>query len=255
MAMLLERARLCAAGGRGTPDPVAGDGQLLLRVLACGVCRTDLHIADGDLARPKLPLVLGHEIVGEVVGLGAGRRRVCRRPACRRALARLDVRRVRPPPRRPRENLCDRARFTGYDIDGGSPSARSPMRHCFAPPPGPDGRVAAWLCAGLIGYRSLQARRRRRAPPGHLAGFGAAAHVSRRSRWRRAARFYAFTRDGDTAARDSRAHARRGGPGCRRLPPVALDAALIFAPVGALVPAALSATAKGAAAWSAAAST
>ena len=244
-AMLLERAGAPLVAAE-LPAPVAGEGQLLLRVLACGVCRTDLHIADGDLARPKLPLVLGHEIVGEVVGLGRGTdgfavgQRVgvpwlgwtC--GACDHCRA-------------GRENLCDRARFTGYDIDGGfAEFTVADARYCFALPPGSSAESAApWLCAGLIGYRSLKLAGDGVQRLG-IYGFGAAAHVLAQVAVAQGREVYAFTRDGDTAAQDfaRTLGAVWAGPSSAA-PPVALDAALIFAPVGALVPAALSATVKG----------
>ncbi len=206
-AMVLERVgealRLAEIG-----DPVAGPGQVLLRVHACGVCRTDLHVVDGELPDPKLPLVLGHQIVGTVIGLGesAGRFRVGDRVGvpwlgwtdgtCRYC-------------RSGRENLCDGARFTGYQIDGGyAELAAADERFCFPIPAGyPDLQAAPLLCAGLIGFRAL-----RLAGPPETAvrlgfyGFGAAAHV---------------------------------------LIQVARHEALIFAPAGELVPAALRAVAKG----------
>jgi len=157
-------------------DPRPGDNEVLIRVHACGVCRTDLHIVDGELTRPKLPLVPGHEIVGEVVGLG---------PAVTRHTL---GQRVGVPwlgwtcgecryCRSGRENLCERARFTGYDIDGGyAELCVADQRYCFALPAGPsDQAVAPWLCAGLIGYRSLKLAGA--AQRLGIYGFGAAAHV------------------------------------------------------------------------------
>jgi propanol-preferring alcohol dehydrogenase len=243
--MLFERvgAPLVAAE---LADPRPGAHQVLVRVHACGVCRTDLHIVDGELARPKLPLVLGHEIVGEVAALGS-------------AVDRFAVGdRVGVPWLgwtcgqcafccSGRENLCDRARFTGYDIDGGyAELTLADQRYCFALPAGPTAQAAApWLCAGLIGYRSLRlAGECRRLG---IYGFGAAAHLVAQVAAAEGREVYAFTRDGDDAAQ---AFARSlgtvwAGPSSA-LPPAELDAALIFAPVGALVPAALRATAKGA---------
>lgn len=234
--MLLERPREPLRPAE-LPDPVPRPGQLLLRVLACGVCRTDLHVVDGELPRPKLPLVPGHQIVGEVLEGGAGRVGVpwlawtcgvCR--YCREGA----------------ENLCDRARFTGYDVDGGfAELAVADERFCFAlPDEYEDVQAAPLLCAGLIGYRSLRA-----AGDGErlgLYGFGAAAHiVCQVARWE-GRRVFALTRPGDDEAQ---AFARALGvewagptePG----PPVELDAAIIFAPAGELVPAALQAVRKG----------
>jgi len=228
------------------PDPQPEDCEVLIRVHACGVCRTDLHIVDGELAQPKLPLVPGHEIVGEVVDLGAAVDRF-------RLGDRIGV------PwlgwtcgecgycRSGRENLCDRARFTGYHIDGGyAELALADQRYCFALPPGPSDQDAApWLCAGLIGYRALKLAGT--APRLGIYGFGAAAHLVAQVAIAEGREVYAFTRDGDTAAQDFARSlgAIWAGPSSA-LPPQPLDAALIFAPAGALVPAALRATAKGA---------
>jgi propanol-preferring alcohol dehydrogenase len=215
------------------PRPEPAPGQVLLRVRACGVCRTDLHVVDGELPRPALPLVPGHQIVGET---GDGRRLgvpwlgwTC--GACRYCTT-------------GRENLCDRARFTGYDLDGGYAEwVVADERYCFPLPDGyGDLDVAPLLCAGLIGYRAL-----RLAGDGErigLYGFGASAHiVAQVARWQ-GRRVFAFTREGDEAAQ---AFARTLGAewaGSGR-PPEELDAAIIFAPAGELVPAALAAVAKG----------
>jgi len=230
---------------REVPRPEPGPGQVLLRVRACGVCRTDLHVACGELPDPKLPLVLGHEVVGEVAALGpgAGRFRIGDRAGvpwlgwtcgvceyCRSG----------------RENLCDRPRFTGYHLDGGyAEYAVADERYCLALPPEYDDLHAApLLCAGLIGYRSLVA-----AGPGErlgLYGFGAAAHIVLQLARHEGRRVFAFTREGDEEAqrfaRDLGAEwaGHSGGP-----PPELLDAAIIFAPVGSLVPAALKAVRKG----------
>ena len=226
-----------------TPRPDAHE--VLIEVRACAVCRTDLHIVDGELPRPKLPLILGHEIVGVVAGLGE-------------KVARIKLGdRVGVPwlgwtcgvcefCRTGRENLCDKARFTGYDIDGGfAQFTVADERFCFPLPAlYADVEAAPLLCAGLIGYRSLRlAGEGRRLG---IYGFGAAAHivaqVARHLGWE----IYAFTRPGDVAAE---AFARECGAawtgGSLTPPPEPLDAALIFAPVGALVPAALHALAKG----------
>jgi propanol-preferring alcohol dehydrogenase len=213
--------------------PAPGNGQLLLRVRACGVCRTDLHIVDGELDRPKLPLVPGHQIVGEAddgrrlgvpwLGWTDGDCRYCTSG---------------------RENLCDGARFTGYDIDGGYAEwVVADERYCFPLPDGLDDlQVAPLLCAGLIGYRSL--RLAGDAARLGLYGFGAAAHIVAQVAVHEGRRVYAFTRDGDVEAQ---AFARElgaewAGSGA---PPEELDAAIIFAPAGDLIPAALRAVAKG----------
>ncbi len=213
------------------PEP--GPGRLLLRVLACGVCRTDLHVVDGELSFPKLPLILGHQIVGIA---DDGRRLgvpwlgwTC--GTCSYCLA-------------GKENLCDRARFTGYDIDGGYAEwAVADERYCFPVPDHvPDSELAPLLCAGLIGYRSL--RLAGDAERLGLYGFGSAAHiVAQLARWE-GRRIFAVTREGDEAAqsfaRSLGAEWAGAGP-----PPEELDAAIIFAPAGELVPSALRAVAKG----------
>jgi propanol-preferring alcohol dehydrogenase len=213
--------------------PASGEGRLLLRIRACGVCRTDLHVVDGELEHPKLPLVPGHQIVGETeegrrlgvpwLGWTCGTCRFCTSG---------------------RENLCDRARFTGYDLDGGYAEwTVADERFCFPIPDGfGDLDAAPLLCAGLIGYRSL-----RLAGDGErlgLYGFGAAAHIVAQVARAESRRVFAVTREGDDAAQ---AFARSlgaewAGAGA---PPEELDAAIIFAPAGELVPAALAAVAKG----------
>jgi len=227
------------------PDPEPGSGQLAIDVGACGVCRTDLHVVDGDLTDPELPLVLGHEIVGRVaaVGEGASGFEVGDRVGvpwlgwtcgdCRYCES-------------GRENLCDRARFTGYQIDGGyAEKTVADHRFCF-PIAGDrdDAEVAPLLCAGLIGYRTL-----RMAGEGErlgLYGFGAAAHLVAQVIRHQGRKFYAFTRPGDD---EGQAFARRLGAewagGSDQDPPDKLDAALIFAPVGELVPKALRDLVKG----------
>jgi propanol-preferring alcohol dehydrogenase len=218
---------------------------VLLRVRACGICRTDLHVADGELPRPKLPLVLGHEIVGEVVstGEGAGRFAAGERVGvpwlgwtcgeCRYCRA-------------GRENLCDRARFTGYQVDGGyAEYTVADARFCFPLPPSyADAEAAPLLCAGLIGHRALRAAGD--AERLGLYGFGAAAHIVAQVAGGEGRRVFAFTRPGDE---EGQAFARElGAPwaGSSEEPtPEPLDAAIIFAPVGALVPAALRAVTKG----------
>jgi propanol-preferring alcohol dehydrogenase len=224
------------------PDPEPGPGQALLRVLACGVCRTDLHVVDGELTRPKLPLVVGHEIVGEVVS-SAGRFARGDRVGvpwlgwtcgeCAYCLA-------------GRENLCDRARFTGYDLDGGyAELCVADERFCFAVPAYfPDRQAAPLLCAGLIGYRSL--RLAGDGAPVGLYGFGAAAHIVCQVALHQGREVYALTRPGDD---DAQAFARSLGAtwagDTATRPPVELDAAILFAPAGELVPVALGHVRKG----------
>jgi propanol-preferring alcohol dehydrogenase len=227
------------------PEPRPGPQQLLIAVRACAVCRTDLHVFDGELPDPKLPLVLGHEIIGTIVEKGA--------EVDRFALGD----RVGVPwlgwtcgacayCRSGRENLCDHARFTGYQIDGGYAELTvADQRYCFAIDPHyGDVEAAPLMCAGLIGYRTL-----RMADDARLVGiygFGAAAHIIAQVIRYQGRRLFAFTRPGDQAAQ---AFARRLGAewagDSTMMPPEPLDAALIFAPLGALVPAALAATKKG----------
>jgi alcohol dehydrogenase, propanol-preferring len=219
------------------PDPVAGTGELLLRVSACGVCRTDLHLRDGEIAAGHLPLVLGHQIVATVEG---GDRRVgvpwlawacgeC--PYCRSG----------------RENLCPRARFTGRDVDGGfAEMTVADERFCLPLPDGMDDlAVAPLLCGGLIGLRAL-----RLAGDGvrlGLYGFGAAAHIVCQVAVHEGRRVFAFTRAGDAAAQRLARSLGAEWAGDAMAPgPEPLDAAIIFAPAGALVPAALRASAPGA---------
>lgn len=227
------------------PMPEPSPRQLRLRVLACGVCRTDLHILDGELTNPKLPLVLGHEIVGRIDAVGSevedfaiGDRvgvpwlgftdGTC--PYCRNG----------------QENLCDNACFTGYQIDGGYAShAVADARYCFhLPNTYSDAEAAPLLCAGLIGYRSLKMTGD--AARLGIYGFGAAAHIVGQMARYQGRQVFAFTRAGDTRAQ---AFARELGAvwagGSGETPPEELDAAIIFAPVGALVPAALKASRKG----------
>jgi propanol-preferring alcohol dehydrogenase len=216
--------------------PAAGPGELLLEVRACGVCRTDLHLIDGEVGIAEPPRVLGHQIVGEVVGEGrrvgvpwlgwtCGECEYCRSG---------------------RENLCPRARFTGCDIDGGfAEYAVADERYCFPIPDSyPDEQAAPLLCAGLIGYRSLRmcgdARRI------GFYGFGAAAHILTQVAIAEGREVYAFTRAGDERGqRFARDLGAVWAGGSEDAPPESLDAAIIFAPVGALVPAALSAVAPG----------
>jgi propanol-preferring alcohol dehydrogenase len=222
-----------------------GPGQLLLRVHACGVCRTDLHVFDGELPQPKLPLVLGHEIVGTVVEIGAGVERFS--PGDRIGVPWLgwtcgECRFCRSG----QENLCDRARFTGYQIDGGyAEFTLADARYCFSLPASySDVKAAPLLCAGLIGYRSFRAAGE--AERLGLFGFGAAAHLIAQVAVDQGRTVFAFTRPGD---HEGQAFARELGAvwagASDELPPEPLDAAIIFAPVGSLVPAALSAVRKG----------
>ena len=225
------------------PEP--GAGQVRVRVEACGVCRTDLHVLDGELREPKLPLVLGHQVVGVVdaVGTGVTHPRRGERVGipwlgwtcgeCRYC-------------RSGRENLCDRARFTGYQLDGGyAEAAVADARFCFPLPEDyPSLQAAPLLCAGLIGYRAL-----RLAGEGErlgVYGFGAAAHViTQVARWQ-GRRVFAFTRGGDAAGQEfARSLGAEWAGAAEEPPPEELDAALIFAPAGELVPTALRALAKG----------
>jgi propanol-preferring alcohol dehydrogenase len=227
------------------PRPVPGPEQVLVRVRACGVCRTDLHVTDGELTEPKLPLVLGHEIVGTVAGKGERVERfaegdrvgvpwlgwtcgVC--PYCLSG----------------RENLCPRARFTGYQIDGGyAEYTVADQRYVFPLPAGyGDAEAAPLLCAGLIGYRSLvlagDARRV------GLYGFGAAAHLVAQVARYQGRQVYAFTKPGDAAGQQfARDLGAVWAGGSDELPPEELNAALLFAPVGSLVPQALRAVGRG----------
>jgi alcohol dehydrogenase, propanol-preferring len=225
--------------------PAPGPGEVLVEIGACGVCRTDLHVVDGELPNPKLPIIPGHEIVGRIAALGRGvgdfalgtrvgvpwlgaTCGVC--PYCRSG----------------RENLCDRPLFTGYTRDGGfATHIVADARYCFAlPQAGEDAALAPWMCAGLIGWRSY-----RIAGEGKnlgIYGFGAAAHlIAQVAAWQ-GRTIFAFTRAGDAAAqRFARELGAAWASGSEETPPEALDAAIIFAPVGALVPAALRAVKKG----------
>ncbi len=230
---------------RRLPVPAPGVGEVLVEIAACGVCRTDLHIVDGDLPKTRQPIVPGHEIVGRVAALGPGvdglaiGDRVgvpwlgatcgtC--PACRRGA----------------ENLCEDAHFTGYLLDGGYAGytvARA--RYCFPlPGDGDDAEAAPLLCAGLIGYRSLE----KAGPAASLGlyGFGAAAHIVVQVARHRGQRVHAFTRPGDREGQEfARALGAAWAGGSDTAPPEPLDAAIIFAPVGALVPRALAAVRPG----------
>jgi alcohol dehydrogenase, propanol-preferring len=245
-AMVLDAPRTPLREAR-IDDPDPGPGQVMGRVGVCGVCRTDLHVVDGELPDPKLPLIPGHQVVAEVVARGEGTERfgdgdrigvpwlgwacgVCR--YCRSG----------------RENLCDRARFTGYRLDGGyAELIVADERFCVALPGGyPDLEAAPLLCAGLIGYRAL--RMTGDAERLGLYGFGASAHIVCQVALHEGRRVFAFTRPGDA---ETQAFARELGAewagDSGEAPPEELDGAIIFAPVGGLVLEALRATAKGAA--------
>jgi propanol-preferring alcohol dehydrogenase len=244
-AMVLDRQREPLRPAE-LPDPEPGRGQVLISVAACGVCRTDLHIVDGDLAEPKLPLVLGHQIVGTVIGAGEGAERFAAGSRvgvpwlgwtcgeCRYCTSE-------------RENLCERARFTGYDIDGGyAELAVADQRYCFPVPDGyPDEQAAPLLCAGLIGYRAL--RLVGDAERVGFYGFGASAHILCQVAVDQGRRVFVFTREGDT---EGQGFARRLGAewagASTESPPEELDGAIVFAPVGPLMTAALRVSARGA---------
>ena len=227
------------------PVPQPQPEQVLLKVHVCGVCRTDLHIIDGELAKPKLPLILGHQIVGTVIETGnkatkfpLGTRvgvpwlgHTCN--CCRYCLA-------------DQENLCDRALFTGYDLNGGyAEYAVADENFCFPIPEGyPDLQAAPLLCAGLIGYRSY--RMTKDAERIGFYGFGAAAHILIQVAKYQGKQVYAFTRSGDSQGQQFALNLGAVWAGdSEEFPPDILDAAIIFAPVGKLVPAALKAVAKG----------
>ena len=226
-------------------EPRPGPGQVRLGVHACGVCRTDLHIVDGELNEPKLPLVLGHQIVATVVecGAGAGRFEVGQRVGvpwlgwtcgecgfCTSG----------------RENLCKRARFTGYTLDGGyAEETTADERFCFPVPDGyPNEQAAPLLCAGLIGYRALKLAGD--AERIGMYGFGAAAHIICQVACWQGRRVFAFTRPGDEGTQSfARSLGAEWAGDSTQLPPEPLDAAIIFAPAGELVPVALAATGRG----------
>ncbi|HOV47547.1 MAG TPA: zinc-dependent alcohol dehydrogenase family protein [Anaerolineae bacterium] len=227
------------------PVPRPAGGQVLMRVRACGVCRTDLHVFDGDLPHPKLPLILGHEIVGEVVAVGAGVTGF--EPGTRVGVPWLGYtdgtcRFCR----QGQENLCEAARFTGYTLDGGyAEYAVADARYTFPLGEGDPAEQAPLLCAGLIGYRAYRLAGENARRIG-LYGFGAAAHILAQLAVTQGREVYAFTRPGDSA---TQAFARQLGAvwagDSDVLPPEPLDAAILFAPVGALVPLALQAVIKG----------
>lgn len=242
-ALLLERPGAPLRAAR-LPDPVAGPGQLVLRVRACGICRTDLHVADGELPHPKLPLVLGHEIVATVEDPPPDSRY---RPGDRVGVPWLGwTCGVCSYCRAGRENLCPNARFTGYQLDGGyAEYTVAEERYCLPIPPRyGDAEAAPLLCAGLIGHRALVAA----GDPARLGlyGYGAAAHLVAQVARHEGRRVFAFTREGDDEGQRFARElgAEWAGPSSSA-PPERLDAAILFAPVGALVPAALAAVAPG----------
>jgi alcohol dehydrogenase, propanol-preferring len=243
-AMLFESAGAPLAW-TDVPDPQPGAHQLLLRVRACGVCRTDLHLIDGELPGAKRPVIPGHEIVGDVIGVGHAARGFALGQRvgvpwlggtcgnCSYCAA-------------SRENLCDAARFTGCHLDGGyAELALADARYCVALPVDANAvELAPLLCAGLIGHRALKL-----AGPAHrlgIYGFGAAAHIVAQVALAQRREVYAFTREGDLQAQAfALSLGARWAGASTQMPPQLLDAALLFAPAGELVPAALRATAKG----------
>jgi propanol-preferring alcohol dehydrogenase len=225
--------------------PVAKAGQLRLKVSCCGVCRTDLHVVDGELAEPKLPLIPGHQIVGAVteLGDGVGGFRLGDKvgvPWLGGSCGQCEF------CRRGQENLCDQARYTGYQLDGGfAEYCSADARFCFPIPAGyPDLHAAPLLCAGLIGYRSY--RMAGDAQRLGFYGFGAAAHIIIQVARFHGREVYAFSKPGDTAAQEfARSWGAAWAGGSDEAPPRPLDAAIIFAPAGELVPAALRAVRRG----------
>jgi alcohol dehydrogenase, propanol-preferring len=244
-AMVMEKAKI-PLQEKEIPTPQPSDDQILIKVNACGVCRTDLHILDGELTQPRLPLVLGHQIAGEVVGVGKNVSRFVPGDrvgvpwlgytdgTCRYCQA-------------GQENLCEHAKFTGYDINGGyAEYTVADQRFCFPlPTTFSDIEAAPLLCAGLIGYRAYRLAGDHVQKIG-LYGFGSAAHIIIQVAVFQGKQVYAFTVPGDT---EKQAFARQLGAywagGSDAIPPEALDAAILFAPVGALVPAALRAVRPG----------
>jgi len=244
-AMVLEAPRQLLRAMQ-LPIPQPGPGQLLMRVQACGVCRTDLHILDGELTHPKLPLILGHQIVGTVVQVGGDVQKYKAGDrigvpwlgytdgTCRYCL-------------KDQENLCNHARFTGYDIDGGfAEYSVADQRFCFRLPEAySDAEAAPLLCAGLIGYRTYRLAGENIQRLG-IYGFGAAAHIIAQVAVHQGKKVFAFTKAGDVQAQEFALRLGAVWAGSSdELPPEELDAALIFAPVGPLMVAALKATAKG----------
>ncbi|WP_420346743.1 zinc-dependent alcohol dehydrogenase family protein [Pelagibius sp.] len=244
-AMVLRHEAAGALEAADLPLPEPGPGQIRLKVSACGVCRTDLHVVDGELPDPKLPIVPGHEIVGAVEALGAG-------------VERFEVgQRVGVPwlgfscgtcgyCTTGRENLCGEARYTGYQIDGGyAEHCLADARYAFALPEGySDSEAAPLLCAGLIGHRAY--RMAGEAKRLGVYGFGAAAHIMIQVALWEGREVFAFTRPGDEEAQGfARGLGAAWAGASGEAPPEELDAAILFAPVGALVPEALRRTARG----------
>ena len=243
-AMVLEAARRPLVL-RDVPEPMPGPGQLRIRILACAVCRTDLHVVDGELPDPKLPLIIGHEIVGEVEKIGAG-------------VVGFELgQRIGIPwlgwicgkckfCRSGRENLCEKARFTGYTIDGGyAEMAVADARYCFPIPNSYDDVAAApLLCAGLIGFRSL--RKAGEATRIGIYGFGAAAHIIAQVARHQNRKIFAFTRPGDSQAQKfALTMGADWAGGSDEEPPEKVETAIIFAPAGELVPIALHSLERG----------
>ena len=243
-AMVLEQQR-SPLQPRELPQPSASSGELLLRVTACGICRTDLHVVDGDLTEPKLPLIPGHQIVGEIEAIGAG------------VEGFEKGQRVGVPwlggscgdcwyCSHGKENLCDQARYTGYQINGGfAEYTVADASYCFTIPAAySDQQAAPLLCAGLIGYRAY--RLVDNCQTIGLYGFGAAAHILIQVARHQGREIYAFTREGDIEAQEfALGLGAKWAGDSKQDSPVPLDGAIIFAPAGELVPQALRAVRKG----------
>jgi alcohol dehydrogenase, propanol-preferring len=251
-AMVLEKPKTPLVF-REIPQPKPGNGQLLIRVSVCAVCRTDLHIVDGELPNPKLPLILGHQIVGKVEQIGEAVSKIENRKSKFSVGDRVGIPWLGwtdgdcPYCRSNRENLCDNAKFTGYNIDGGyAEFTVVDARYCFhLPNEYADADVAPLLCAGMLGYRSY--RKTGDAKRLGIYGFGNAAHLIAQVALYEKKEIYAFTRLGDVAGqKEARELGALWAGGSDEASPEKLDAAIIFAPVGALVPAALKNLAKGA---------
>src|SRR5437588_2859149 len=251
-AMVLDKAKQ-PLQARDVPKPKPGRGQLLVRVSSCAVCRTDLHVMDGELSNPKLPLILGHQIVGRVEEIGEPANFKSEISEVKFAVGdRVGIPWLGwtdgecPYCRSSRENICDRAKFTGYTIDGGyAEFTAADARYCFhLPEDYNDVEVAPLLCAGMLGYRSY--RKTGDARRLGIYGFGNAAHLVTQIAIYEKKKIFAFTRPGDKAGQESARKLGAAWAGSSDdTPPEKLDAAIIFAPVGALVPAALRALAKG----------
>ncbi len=248
-AMVLAERGAGRVEPRDLPDPEPGPGEVLVEIAACGVCRTDLHVVDGDLPDPVIPLVPGHEIIGRVVGVGKGVGDLS--PGVRVGVPWLgrscgECRFCTTG----RENLCERARYTGYQIDGGyARFTVADHRYAFRLPEGPsDVELAPLMCAGLIGYRSYRMAIDSALGAGRIGlyGFGAAAHILAQVARHDGREVYAFTKPGDDSGqRFARELGAVWAGGSDERPPEPLDAAILFAPVGDLVPTALRAVARG----------